>query len=251
MLMNFKSLIFFLVITVGVVSCYPPPEFPENPEIEFENIVFKPGDTDVDSLILTIGFQDGNGDLGLEDEDDSYPYQPFNFVVDSAGNVVTLNGDIEPIPPFYMLIPVNEGELVFLSDTDIRPPYDCESYEIIEYTDGSFDTLFIQPNEANKNIFIDFYRKRNGEYTFFDWSQVFGNCGFDWDGRFPIFDEENLRNEKPLAGSMDYSMVSVGFELAMRNDTFRIDVRIYDRELNLSNQVQSPDFTLAGITETE
>ena len=63
-----------------------------------------------------------------------------------------------------------------------------------------------------------------------------------------VFDERNLADGNPLAGTIDYSMVSVGFEFAMGvNNTFRIDVRILDRDLNVSNVVSSQEFTLNEI----
>jgi hypothetical protein len=72
----FKGLLFFvLIICLG--SCFNPPEFPVVPEIEFSKIEFV--DSDVDSLILTLKFRDGDGDLGLDNTENYYLSDPFNI----------------------------------------------------------------------------------------------------------------------------------------------------------------------------
>ncbi|MDZ7646380.1 MAG: hypothetical protein U5K54_03920 [Cytophagales bacterium] len=65
-----EGLIGFLFISLGLGGCFTPPEFPVQPQIEFESIVFKEYgsgfDAEADSLILVIAFRDGDGDLGLD-----------------------------------------------------------------------------------------------------------------------------------------------------------------------------------------
>jgi hypothetical protein len=72
----FKGLLFFVLITC-LGSCFNPPEFPVVPEIEFSKIEFV--DSDVDSLILTLKFRDGDGDLGLDNTENYYLSDPFNI----------------------------------------------------------------------------------------------------------------------------------------------------------------------------
>jgi hypothetical protein len=72
----FKGLLFFVLI-VCLGSCFNPPEFPIVPEIEFSKIEFV--DSDVDSLILTLKFRDGDGDLGLDNTTETYLSDPFNI----------------------------------------------------------------------------------------------------------------------------------------------------------------------------
>lgn len=56
-------------------SCYRPPSFPDNPEIEFTSI--RKVTSVIDSVWFTVRFRDGNGDLGLGDNDLSGPFAEF------------------------------------------------------------------------------------------------------------------------------------------------------------------------------
>ena len=73
-----KGSIAISLMVFTISACFVAPEFPNEPTISFNSIVFKKGETqfDQDSLILSINFQDGDGDLGLrnEGEDVRDPY---------------------------------------------------------------------------------------------------------------------------------------------------------------------------------
>jgi hypothetical protein len=70
--------------SVAVGSCISPPEFPDTPSIEFKSLTVarqptNPGDIPADSVIITLGFEDGDGDLGLTQEEyNNPPYQRLN-----------------------------------------------------------------------------------------------------------------------------------------------------------------------------
>jgi hypothetical protein len=63
----------FFPLTAGmlllIMACETPPELPSVPIIGFENISFKEGEK-ADSLILSITFEDNEGDLGVYDFSD-------------------------------------------------------------------------------------------------------------------------------------------------------------------------------------
>ena len=64
-----KYAIYLLVALGFCFACTNPPDYPDEPEIEFLRLS-KPN-LDIpnrDSLLLTIGFTDGDGDLGYEDK---------------------------------------------------------------------------------------------------------------------------------------------------------------------------------------
>jgi hypothetical protein len=93
-----------LVISVVLGSCFDPPEFPNVPQIEFRSIEFKRG-VDTDSLILTISFRDGDGDLGFDAANPEFISYPYNNLIFYRTNV---NGE---------LIPLNTVAGVFNNDT--------------------------------------------------------------------------------------------------------------------------------------
>ena len=78
-----KGYLYFLLFLsiIGIFqSCIEKPVFNITPEIEFlaiENIRVGEGLTAKDSIIISVKFKDGDGDLGLKDEDTLAPYSDF------------------------------------------------------------------------------------------------------------------------------------------------------------------------------
>ena len=217
--MNKLSFFAVLIFVGGVLSCERPPELPNNPTINFESVRFAPGPNGFDSLVVTIGFEDGNGDLGLLGTENDPPFNALNFPTNSSGNFI-LFGDPEAPDDFHVCD--------FVTNLDID-------------NDQVNDTVFVEINPNSFNIEVDFFVKRDGAYTEFDWRREFGpfSC-ITFDGRFPPLNSEE--NERPLAGSLSYSMVSSGFLPLFGNDTIQLRVQIKDRALNISNIAESADF---------
>lgn len=221
-----------IVFALAVSSCFKAPEFPSEPIISFNNIVFSKGTDEIqpDSLILTINFQDGDGDLGLRSEgsDTRPPYHDLWYYTKSDGTFVTLAD--RSLPGFDTLLPPYEF------------PFYCSNYNIIED-----DTLYVERNEFHYNIMVKFFTKKNGVYSEFDFETAFDPiCGENFNGRYPLLNDPN--RDRPLEGKLKYKMESVGFEFLFRQDTVMLEVYIFDRALNRSNTIQTPDFVLKNIT---
>lgn len=223
MIQNLKYTIFFgtLVLVITTISCQKPPELPVTPSIVFETVRYAPGPSGFDSLIVSIAFEDGNGDLGLLGSENSPPYQPLNFPRNDQGDYI-LFGDPEAPSDFHVCD--------FVTDLDVTG-------------DDIFDTVYVEINQSSFNIEIDFFLKRDGQYEEFDWRREFGpfSC-ITFDGRYPPLNSAEF--ERPLAGSLSYSMISSGFLPLFGNDTLQLRVQIKDRDLNISNTVESPDFVI-------
>ncbi len=237
---------FFLVF--ALFSCNNDENISEVPSISFEKLEFKKSNNlnFQDSLILTINFIDGDGNLGLSNEENNYPYHPYNAIIDQEFNWVTL-GDKNIIPPLYIYEP--NGTYYIFSNEDNRPSFNCENY-IIDTLAGSsrLDTFYIQKNENNKNIFVEFYMKKNNDFEIIDWKRIFDReygCGLDFNSRFP---ELNISNSSQLlSGKLRYGMVSYGFEMILKNNIFKLKIYIKDKDLNNSNIIETPEFTLEEI----
>ena len=72
-----------LLVATGaaVSSCLSPPEYPVTPEIEFRGISIKRSVSNIatiDSVQVTVKFQDGDGDLGLNNNDTDPPFNRTN-----------------------------------------------------------------------------------------------------------------------------------------------------------------------------
>src|SRR5690606_3704548 len=105
------------------------------------------------------------------------------------------------------------------------------------------DTIWVKVNPDQYNIFIKFFIKRGGNYNEYDFSGPPFYSTFN--GRFPRILTDN--KERAIEGTIKYAMLSLGWSSIFRNDTIKIDVQIQDRNLNKSNIVSSPDFTLSQI----
>ncbi|MEQ8239640.1 MAG: hypothetical protein RIA69_10530 [Cyclobacteriaceae bacterium] len=245
-------LILFLVFGTG---CFEDPNFSAIPFVEFRDIYFADLDGQSDSLVMTFYFEDGLGDVGLASFEQTSPYHQFNLVIDSKDSLITLR-DTTVFPPLYLIDPngisPNLSNKIFFSDTDNRPPYNCNDYQPgRERVGAEVDTFYVSQNPYYNNIYIEFLRRRNNEYTLIDFAAEVGNSGcnvVNFDGRIPIFEPDNLG--EPLSGTISYSMLSVGFKQIFRNDPIKVRFYIFDRALNKSNIAESTDFVLEEITRS-
>jgi len=205
------------------MACNRAPELPVMPSIEFRDIEFKEVDGP-DSLIITIYFEDGDGDMGLTSSDIYEPYQPYDVVLDENGDTIRIGS--------------RPG----------LPDYNPIDYIILRNSDGeATDTILVELNENHYNYFVKFFPKKNGQYTEFDWRDPPYYQTFD--GRFPLLNRDisdGQLKEKPLEGTLRYGMTSSGWLFLFR-DSLKVSVQIQDRALNKSNVVESPDFTLESV----
>lgn len=218
---NYSGLMF--VTAFGWTSCISPPEnFPSIPEIEFSTIEYVSTPSQ-DSLIVSVDFKDAEGDLGLSSTEINPPFNPLNYKRDAAGNLI-IYSKRPPEAPSYN--PIDWVIDPIINNTVVK------------------DTVWVEQNENQYNIFVRFYIKRNGQFTEFRWQDPPFYTTFN--GRFPriLISEEG----QSVEGNIKYRMLSSGWESIFRNDTLRIDVEIQDRALNRSNQVSSPEVTLRQIT---
>ncbi|MAR65482.1 MAG: hypothetical protein CMB83_06135 [Flammeovirgaceae bacterium] len=240
--------IFLYIFPFLIISCNDDNTVSEMPVISFENMIFKKSENNFtqDSLILTINFIDGNGDLGLSNDENSYPYHQYNAIIDESFNWVTI-GSNDVNPPLYIYEP--NGAITLFSDIDNRSEFNCNDY-IIETSNSSnqSDTFLIQKNINNKNIYIEFYKKIGNDFELIDWTRVFDEeygCGIDFNSRFPPLNIGNAN--QVLQGKLRYGMVSYGFENVLENNIFKLRIFVKDRALNSSNTIESKEVTLQEI----
>lgn len=220
---NFRIFgIIFLIFFVG--ACVNPPDnFPSVPQITFQSLEYveKQGP---DSLIVQIGFQDAEGDLGLNATETNPPFNAFDYVRNAAGELITYSDRPSEAPSYNPI------------DWIIDPVVNNQVLK---------DTVWVEQNENQYNIFVKFFIKRNGQFTEFRWQDPPFYTTFN--GRFPRV--LTTDNSQPVEGSLRYGMLSSGWNSIFRNDTLRIDVQIQDRALNRSNEVSSDEVTLDQIRQ--
>lgn len=211
-----------LIVALFAISCVSPPDdFPSVPQISFKDMQFIETNTS-DSLMISVDFRDAEGDLGLDPKEVNPPFHPLDYQRHPNGDLVTYSTRPAEAPLF------NDRDWV------IRP---LVGTEIVN------DTIWVKVNPDQYNIFVKFFIKRGGNYTEYDFSGPPFYSTFN--GRFPRILAED--KDRAIEGTIKYAMLSLGWNSIFRNDTLRIDVQIQDRNLNKSNVVSSPDFTLSQI----
>lgn len=83
------TVILVLILMIGIDSCRKFEEFPDEPVIKYENFLvgYNPSTGITERGVLIISYTDGNGDIGLDDDDIYPPYNPgseyyYNMVID-------------------------------------------------------------------------------------------------------------------------------------------------------------------------
>ncbi|HEY9044537.1 MAG TPA: hypothetical protein VIN08_01515 [Ohtaekwangia sp.] len=278
-----KGLLLFGVLVVVVSACFSPPEYPNQPSINLAGLDFYAEVDALDSLVLSIDFRDGDGDLGLGADEISYPYHPRNYFLQNNGQLIPIptTSPYTNIPPIIYLNENQQGKLATnrtLEDpaySSKMPPY------IYPYTCNTyiFDTLYVEKgdeaifdatynitdtlrssNPQNKDLYEIkeiFYTQENPNYdnitvdfilsngTELDWETITGTeCGPSFDGRFPRLSD---KTGVPLEGTLRYSMKSEGLAIVLGSQSFKLRVQIKDRALNVSNIIETDYVTLEGI----
>ncbi len=222
-----KNTLWFLLIFFSFIACQKRPTFPNIPSIGLNEFYFKKiQGLSLDSLVIKIKFEDGNGDLGL-DATDTYP--PYELL-----DIVVINGDT-----------------LRYGDNDTLPDYNCVDYEIIRKetsVNGSLvvtaDTIYVIRNPNHFNFFLDFLIKQDdGSFRVFNPALEL-NCVPPYHGRYFVLN--TARDIRPLTGELQYSLMS-GFRLLFRNDIIKLRIQIQDRSLNKSNIIETEEFSINDI----
>lgn len=279
-----KGLLLFAV-SVLVTACFDPPEYSNTPLIEFVSVSFTEGTSSnpTESLVVTISFRDGDGDLGLPGDAIEEPYQDIFYGLANNGRISDAGKKTEfsDLPQFVHVPEGVTGKLVTvrtLEDpeyADDLPPFagvqeSCTDYKlqtvyilekdkhIIDASYPDIDTLrggsgfpnvyvvrdmfYFKRNPNHRNIEVEFWvNDGTGNYTLFDWEKAY--CETAFDQRFPMLSDKT----GPLEGTLQYALTSVGIKATFSIKTLRLKIRVRDRALNVSNEVQTEPFTLDSI----
>ncbi len=243
-----RSLSWIAILGIFVLACQEAPQYSEIPAIEFESIVFKDlkDPSSADSLVLSIKFRDGDGNIGVDAVETQEPYNGKYYVRFPDRVFLT---DYTPGTTY-----VNYKTKRTVAGYDTLPafvkPYNCTNWEVITQNQKVLDTVYFQLNPNQYNIFITFQMKdASGNFQDFEWTNVFTYplcevSGFS--GRFPVLSKD-LSQPGPLEGTIRYAMTSAGFNFIFSIRTLRLKVKIQDRALNKSNEIFTPEFTLQSI----
>jgi hypothetical protein len=189
LLFNSQFSIFNSILLIGLfflTSCFSEPNYPNTPQIEFvrlQNLQSK-ARANTDSVVITLFFKDGDGDLGL-------------------------------------------------TSTDTLPPFSDRN------TDGTV-------NLFRHNFFADVERlNAAGEFE----PVTFASQNFNLNSRFPVLN--TLEKETALEGDLRYSLTlfATSFSPIQKGDILRYKISIADRNLNVSNVIETTPMTIGVYDE--
>lgn len=218
---------------MGLSACFSEPEYEEAPVITaIEDLYFVDVQGGFDSLVVSVAFTDGDGDLGLSSRE----------------------LDNDRFGPFELPLPRRDGALVKLGSYNDLPEFNCEDYTFpADLTnpviDGETitDTILVKRNPFVTNFEVTiFIRQEGGEYEELNFRREL--CRPPLGGRFSPL-KDNFSNDNPRVGTITHFASSRSFKSLFRNDSLKIGVVIRDRSGNESNMFIKEDaFTLNEIT---
>lgn len=217
----------FLLTSLTLASCYDDPDFGAEPRLTDIDVYLKSLSSISDSLIISVTFEDGDGDLGIVSGDNyalyDYPPNP------DTGEEFWVYDEENPDPEL--------------------PEFSCALYELRNIS-TSIDSTQIEYvradyNEDYYNYSISVYVLRDDEFQEED---LLTQCDAAPLGmRFPLLKDEPYNG--PLTGTIDYRVESPEFRSRYRNDTLKLGVAIRDRAGHVSNEILTEPFALNDITQ--
>ncbi len=241
-----RSLVGMVVLAVAFSACFKAAEFPIVPEIEYNNVIFRKGPaptkdvpSPADTLILTINFKDGDGDLGLDASETGIPYNDKYYYLFKDGSFLNYKAK-RTIAGFDTL-------------PDFVTPYNCTNWEQIRDQSPQpkvIDTLYFTLNPDHFNFVADIYvQQADQSFALYDWKTefIFPNCNVSgFNGRFPILSKD-LTQKTAQEGTIRYAIPSPAWTIFFSIKLLKLKVSIRDRALHQSNVVETPPFTLQSV----
>ncbi len=231
-----------------VSSCLPaliPPPNSNVPIIDDVSAVFVDvaDPSIVDSLVLSVKFKDGDGDLGLGTNETGC----YNI----GGKSVCFNDKFYYKFADGTFVTYKTKRLAKNRPNDTLPlfvkPFNCTKWEVTDKVTSKLDTFYYLRNKNYNNIFVAFLvqNQTTGVFEEFKFEEQFGypGCALNFDGRFPILAKDPTQ-KTPLEGTIKYSMKSIGFLALFSNKAMKLRVTIQDRQLNKSNVAETKVFSL-------
>jgi|GEM_PF-1304851 len=223
------SFVLFIIIATSVLvfnSCKKQPDFSNVPQISFETMkqYRTTGSNPEDSILITLSFQDGDGDLGLGQGDTLSPYNLYNITTDSAGNPIKY-GSKPGMPPY------NQND-------------QCNPYHIYyDTTTKVNDTLLVSINPHYFNYHVVFLKKVGSNYDTISSCPILNFCG-----RFPVLSPTNysgaLQGDLTITLYSDFSDPNpIAPEFDLKGQTVKFRIYIEDRALHQSNIIETTDIS--------
>lgn len=257
--MKVISNILFLILFLAVGSCFEPPQFSNTPSLGEVTVRVQKvtGTTIPDSLIVTVKFTDGDGNIGIDPSENSPPFNERWFFLQNP------TPTCEPglLAPCTRISYVDQSKLSNYVTYKLRrtnpsydtlpafiAPFDCLKYYVLKNSSNNqpIDTLYNQLNPRYNNFFVDVLVKNGATFQKYEFKQApYPKCDiYGLNGRLPILaKDKDVSVSLPLEGVITYKVTSSSFQ-PLLNKTLKLSICLMDREGNRSKTVESKEFTL-------
>jgi hypothetical protein len=279
-----RNIILLTLIAMGGGSCFEQPEYSDIPQIEFVSLTQERIDlTDSLVLKISFTDGNGDLGLSKEEQDntcqiinrvrigstDEFEDQIclnnklYALLLDSENRHILIDknqscnyNSLCYNSRFFPTKQVGSNTYSFITYKDRRTdpeyadlpdiikPFECTNWEITTINNVT-DTLFFNLNKDHVNFEYELLIKgTDNKFTPFDFNKELPVClsppipG----GRFPILFSD--RSGSPIEGEINYAIVSPALRFVLGLKILKFQIKIRDRALNVSNVVESNEFSL-------
>jgi hypothetical protein len=251
---SFKNIKLLILLTVFFSCSKNEPEISTIPFIEFYKISYSKDISTLhyDTIKVSFYITDGDFDLGLDPIETVEPYN-WKWYFLKTTNAKVSNPRVESGEYQISQLVSYKERSISIYDTlpKFESPYDCTNWEIKRNNNEIIDTVYFQYNENYYNVFIDFYDlDQDQNWVLFDWNVFkYPGCGGTFNARFPPpvklnssfpFKIEFISRKKIL---LTFSLSSQIWHYIVK-DKVKFKIRIKDRALNTSNEMETPEVLL-------
>ena len=134
------------------------------PQLDFVSVDFKTGSstsTSIDTIAVTFHYRDGDGDIGLTEQDRGVPYQAFNFFLENGSTLTPVPGgrvDADyngGVSSFVLISPGTATGTLATLDTREKPAFSGLPPLLYPYTCLNYRAGNVLVAADNKNILDD------------------------------------------------------------------------------------------------
>ncbi len=243
-----------LLFTILLYSCSDEEVnevYSDIPAIELQSIEFIDASGIQDTIKVIISYTDGDGDLGIDPRETTAPFNQRNYFSNKTGGLFDF--ETEGVDD---LMTISDAQVI-----DTLPPfsgdYICYNWDTnpeLYLNDGSQlqDTVYFQFNPYFYNYIVDFYMDDGSGFKLYDWRREM-DCSTNFNGRMPRI--KSNCNDCIIAegaftikqffntGTIEYSLVSIGFKQVFKGKSIKLRLQIIDRALNKSNRIETTELS--------
>lgn len=217
------------------------------PFIEFSDLRFVdvPDGALADTLVLRFYFRDGDLDIGRGPSEIDEPFH-YRWYYKKSGEKIT---DAKFESSMSSVDELITFEYKRTLENDTLPAYGCKNWHKRYSEIGIPDTLYSHINKDCFDLFVDYYVQTGaGPWTYFDFEEL--GCGATYNGRLPLISKSISKQvsgpflvqmTSPREGFFQYSMGSLGFKFFLGGKRLKLKVRITDRALHSSNEIETSE----------